>query len=132
MMKILLCLLGLLCAVPVWADGVGLFTAAQARAGRVVYLADCASCHGAALQGISGPKLVGRDFAGPEDGFTVGLVFTNLWEGTPAGAPDSLSRTDYVDVMAYLMQANGYPAGKRALTFDAAGASKAAFVSLVP
>jgi mono/diheme cytochrome c family protein len=123
--------LSLVAAGAAWGEG-GLYTDAQARHGRVVYLADCESCHGASLQGISGPKLVGRDFAAAADGFTVGLVFTNLWEGTPAGEPDSLSRTDYVDVMAYLMEANGYPAGKRALTFDEAGASKEAFVSRVP
>jgi hypothetical protein len=50
---------------------------------------------------VSGPPLVGAAFAARGDGYTVGEVFNEVWEATPAGAPDSLSPGVYVDVMAY-------------------------------
>jgi len=114
------------------AQGPLLFTAAQAGQGAVDYGRYCASCHGGALQGLTGPKLVGQDFASAGDHYSLGLVFTNLWEGTPAGAPDSLSRTQYVDIMAFLLLKNGFAPGPEPLTFDSAAASKTAFASRVP
>ncbi len=108
-----------------------LFTAPQAAAGRSDYLSACSACHGAALQGVTGPSLVGQDFAAPADHYSLALVFTNLWEGTPAGAPDSLSKSEYVDIMAYLMARNGYPAGGTALTFAIAQSSRLPFISEV-
>jgi mono/diheme cytochrome c family protein len=108
-----------------------LFTAQQAATGRSDYLSACSACHGAALQGVTGPSLVGQDFAAPADHYSLSLVFTNLWEGTPAGAPDSLSKSEYVDIMAYLMARNGYPAGGSPLTFAIAQSSSLPFVSQV-
>jgi hypothetical protein len=80
---------------------------------------------------VSGPALVGPAFAARGDGYTVGEVFNEVWEGTPAGAPDSLSPGVYVDVMAYLLARNGYLPGLEALTFAGASASPVAFYSLV-
>jgi mono/diheme cytochrome c family protein len=108
-----------------------LFTAAQAASGAATYGRDCASCHGTALQGVTGPALVGQAFASAADHYTVALVFNNIWQGTPAGAPDSLSQTEYVDIMAYIMARNGLPAGMVALTYRGAAASGAPFYSLV-
>jgi hypothetical protein len=59
------------------------------------------------------------------------LVFNNIWEGTPAGAPDSLSKTEYVDIMAYIMARNGLPAGRATLSYDGARGSTVPFYSLV-
>jgi len=42
----------------------GPFTAAQADAGRVVYDANCGTCHGADLAGAAAPALAGPAFAG--------------------------------------------------------------------
>jgi len=118
-------------AMAAFAAPAGIYTAAQAKAGQLAYTQSCESCHGSALQGISGPKLIGQDFAKASDHYTLGLVFTNLWEGTPAGAPDSLSHATYVNIMAYLLAKNGYPSGTVALNFNEADQSRAAFVSLV-
>jgi hypothetical protein len=38
----------------------------------------------------------------------------------PATQPGSLEHDDYVQIMAFLLQQNGYPAGSRALAFDSA------------
>ena len=45
----------------------------------------------------------------------------------PASNPGSLQHDDYVQIMAFLLQQNGYPAGAKELTFEDAGASKVAF-----
>ncbi len=108
-----------------------LYSARQAAAGAVLYAQHCAACHGARLQGLTGPGLVGQDFASKSDHYTLGIVFTNVWQGTPAGAPDSLSKSTYVDIMAYIMAQNGLPAGNTALTYNGASVSTAPFYSLV-
>jgi mono/diheme cytochrome c family protein len=130
-MRRVLVLFGLALA-PLPAVGApALFTAAQAVTGAGMYGQACAGCHGADLRGITGPALVGTEFAAAKDGYTVGLVFNNIWESTPAGAPDSLSKTEYVDIMAYIMARNGLSAGDAALTFAGASVSGVAFYSLV-
>lgn len=104
-----------------------LFTTAQAKAGQAAYGQYCASCHGADLRGITGPALVGPDFAKASDHYTLGLVFGGLVDTTPAGAPDSLSHGTYTLIMAYILAKNGYPAGAAALTFAGAKHSAAPF-----
>jgi mono/diheme cytochrome c family protein len=109
----------------------GPFTAAQAAAGQTQYNQACAACHGADLRGRTGPALIGDAFAAKSDGYTLAIVFNNVWEGTPAGAPDSLSRSGYVNIMAYLMARNGVAPGTAPLTFAGAAASTAPFYTLV-
>jgi mono/diheme cytochrome c family protein len=94
-----------------------LYTKAQAVAGFAKYLGHCAMCHGAKLQGLSGPSLKGPNFASAKSNFAVGDIFMIVANNMPASAPGSLPQQDYVEVMAYLLQQNGYPAGTTALTF---------------
>lgn len=46
----------------------------------------------------------------------------------PATGPGSLPHDDYVEIMAFLLQRNGYPAGSEVLTFDEAKQSKVKLV----
>jgi mono/diheme cytochrome c family protein len=101
-----------------------LYTAAQATAGMGKFLGNCGMCHGAKLQGISGPSLKGPNFASDKADFSVSDVFTIVSQNMPAANPGSLEHDDYVNIMAYLLQQNGYPAGSTALTFDGASQSK--------
>ena len=101
-----------------------LYTAAQAMAGMGKFVGNCAMCHGAKLQGISGPSLKGPNFASDKANFSVSDVFTIVSQNMPATNPVSLEHDDYVEIMAYLLQENGYPAGGTALTFDGASQSK--------
>jgi mono/diheme cytochrome c family protein len=49
---------------PAAAQGIASFTAAQAETGKQAYVANCASCHGEALEGVRyGPPLKGPQFA---------------------------------------------------------------------
>lgn len=108
-----------------------LYTAQQATAGQAVFEQHCSMCHGKALQGISGPTLIGQNFAAPSNNFTVSAIFDEISQQMPAGAPGSLSHKDYTEVMAFILQKNGYPAGKTPLTYDGAQGSSAKLVSQV-
>ncbi|HZV38916.1 MAG TPA: c-type cytochrome, partial [Pseudoxanthomonas sp.] len=101
-----------------------LFTAKQATGGRASYEQNCAICHGDKLTGRAGPALKGKHFA-PDDGkYKVGDIFAIVHKNMPAMAPGSLPQDTYVEIMAYILQQNGYPAGGKPLTFDGAKASK--------
>jgi mono/diheme cytochrome c family protein len=106
-----------------------IYTAAQAQAGAAVFSQNCAMCHGAALQGVSGPALVGQDFAAASNNYTVGAIFSEIAQQMPAGNPGSLSQTQYTQAMAYILQKNGYPAGANSLAYNAALGSSVPLVS---
>jgi mono/diheme cytochrome c family protein len=103
------------------ADAAGappaLYTQAQAQAGAQKFLANCATCHGRDLTGIAGPALKGRNFASAKANFQVSDVFRILSTNMPAPQAGTLAHDDYVEIMAFLLQQNAYPAGPQALTF---------------
>ena len=96
-----------------------MFSTDQAKRGRQVYGASCADCHGADLEGVVGPALVGpaftRRWKPPER--SAGDLFYVLRTSMPKLAMGSLTPDDYTAVFAYLLLRNGWPAGAR--LFDA-------------
>ncbi len=102
-------------------DGGGvpaLYTDAQAKSGASKYSDNCAQCHGDKLEGMSGPALKGALFASAKTGFSVGDILSFMSINMPATQPGSLAHDDYTDIMAYVLQQNGFPAGSAALTYD--------------
>ena len=108
-----------------------IYTAAQATAGATVFSANCAMCHGAALQGMAGPTLIGQSFAASSNGYTIGAIFGEIAEQMPAGNPGSLTHDQYADVMAFILSKNGYPAGAKPLDYNASLGSSVPLVSQV-
>jgi mono/diheme cytochrome c family protein len=108
-----------------------IYTAAQAIAGADVFSKNCAMCHGAALQGIAGPALVGQSFASAGSNDTVGGVFGMIALQMPAGNPGGLTHDQYTQVMAFILSKNGYPAGTTALDYNASLGSSVPLVSQV-
>ncbi|MCB2065291.1 MAG: PQQ-binding-like beta-propeller repeat protein [Erythrobacter sp.] len=99
----------------------GVFSTAQAEAGLAAYTRNCAACHGPSLQGAGGvPPLAGAAFMSHWRGRSLGELFTYLRESMPPGAGGSLSDAEYLALVAYLLQANGLPAGEQGLDQDAA------------
>lgn len=101
-----------------------LYTRAQADKGKADYAENCALCHGDTLAGRAGPALKGKHFANPAANFHVGDIFTIVSQNMPATQPASLEPEMYADIMAFLLQENGFPAGDKELTYDDAKASK--------
>jgi mono/diheme cytochrome c family protein len=96
----------------------GYYTNAQAEAGKQVFDQVCAVCHGQNLAGGAGPALAGQQFLSVSQfqQVTAYYLFHFMSKHMPANAPGSLSETQYLDLMACVLKANGYRAGSRALT----------------
>lgn len=115
MMRVLVVMLAAVAALAqggrtVW-DGV--FTADQAGRGKEVYGKQCSSCHGPDLTGgESAPPLAGPEFLSNWTGQSVGDLFDRTRQSMPANDPGKLTRAQAADVISYLLQANGFPAGK--------------------
>ena len=98
----------------------GVYTAEQAKRGESMYLQECARCHGQRLfGGETGPELTGDTFLEGWYGETVGLLFEITQTTMPFEAPDSLSGSQYADVVAHMLSVNGFPAGEQQLASDA-------------
>lgn len=91
-----------------------LYTGEQAVQGRELYASSCAGCHGNDLRGASiAPPLAGPGFAAtwsPES--SVDDLFFIMRSTMPPAASGSLSPQQYVLILAYILQQNGYPAGR--------------------
>ena len=98
----------------------GGFTAEQAAAGWTVYARQCGECHGENLDGAEAPALRGVDFLNGWAGQTTDELFEYLRDGMPPGLGGSLADSVYLDLVAYLLDANGARPGDAPLTADAA------------
>jgi mono/diheme cytochrome c family protein len=94
----------------------GVFTAEQAQRGQALYKEVCAPCHGDMLEGgESAPPLAGGEFLSNWNTLTVGDLFDRTRSTMPQNKPGSLNREANAGIMAYLLSANQFPAGKEAL-----------------
>jgi cytochrome c5 len=102
--------------------GEGLYTAAQAARGEKTYQQFCSACHGARLQGAPAAPLTGEALrARWEDGkHTLDDLYYIIRSLMPNNAPGSLSKAQYVEVIAFILQVNHYPAGEHDLVPQAA------------
>ena len=110
------------------------FTAAQVAAGSATFQAHCSACHGTQLEGGAGPALSGANFKtlSSKVHAVVSDIFGYMTTNMPMDAPASLSHTEYVNVMAFILSKNGYHPGGSPLTFGQASSSKAAIVHESP
>jgi mono/diheme cytochrome c family protein len=102
----------------VWS---GIYSAEQAVRGNATFENNCAECHMSDLSGRAGPPLKGDDFMEHWRGKTVAELFEKIRTTMPADWRTQLSETRAIDVVAYLLQKNGFPAGAVELTPAAAG-----------
>jgi polar amino acid transport system substrate-binding protein len=98
--------------------GPAIFTNVQAQAGAKTYAAQCSKCHGAKLEGVSAPAL--RGSGSGLDGDSVSEAYTFMSTQMPAGNPGSLSDSEYVNVLAFILSRNGHAPGAASLTPAAA------------
>ncbi len=96
----------------------GPFTSQQAAAGLVAYQMHCASCHLPDLGGLNEARqLAGADFMNVWAERTAQqlIAYTQLTMPQPPGIPGSLGEQTYVDIVAFLLQANGARPGSETL-----------------
>ncbi len=95
----------------------GVYTAAQAAQGQTLYTQQCASCHGASLQGSGqNPPLSGDAFLQNWMGMTAGDLYLKIQATMPATKPNSLKPEEISELIAYILKVDGYPAGKTELS----------------
>jgi mono/diheme cytochrome c family protein len=91
----------------------GVYTQAQAGKGAETYTRYCSACHTPAAHS-------GEAFQSTWGGRTAFELFDYLRTTMPDDNPGRLSRGQYTDIVAYLLQQNGMPAGQRRLNPDPA------------
>jgi len=98
----------------------GVYTTAQARRGQQQFEQHCASCHRADLGGLRAPALKGDRFIDQWREFPLDVLFNSMQAAMPLGNQGGLPTSSYIDISAYLLEANGLPAGGAELTPDIA------------
>jgi len=97
----------------------GVYTAEQAVRGKREYTQQCATCHATNLRGGEmAPSLVGQTFISGWSGDTLWSLadFTNVT--MPQDAPGKLTPQGLNDVLAFILEANEYPAGSNELIIN--------------
>ena len=113
------------------ADGV--YSAAQAKRGEVVYTKACAGCHQPDLSGDGQtPALAGKDFNMDFNDGSVGDLFERTRISMPADKPGSLPPADVADVIAFILSKGHFPTGQSELPADLAALKAIMFVSAKP
>lgn len=101
-------------AISVWD---GIYTAGQALSGQSLSSSSCEGCHGENLGGGTAQELHGEKFMERWRGLTLDGLFKAVGTMPPAGP--KLSETEQLNVLAYLLRINGFPAGSAALNTQA-------------
>ncbi|MCZ6661587.1 MAG: cytochrome c [Actinobacteria bacterium] len=105
-------------AESVWG---GVYSERQAERGAAEYRETCSSCHSEDLRGNSdAPSLIGSSFMFLWADRSLDELFTSIQTLMPTNAPNSLPPQSYLDILAYIMASNGFPAGENELVGDPA------------
>jgi mono/diheme cytochrome c family protein len=95
----------------------GVYTDEQATRGEALYGEHCVKCHGATLQGNGegALPLTGATFKSTWNGVSMGAMFDRVRVSMPQDKPATLTRQQVADVLAFILRANKFPAGKTEL-----------------
>jgi quinoprotein glucose dehydrogenase len=98
----------------------GVFSAAQAERGKSAFLTGrCGGCHMVDLSGDRGPALKGESFISHWENGSVNSLFAKIRDTMPPNSPNETTDDAKIDVVAFLLQSNGFPAGGSELKTDA-------------
>jgi mono/diheme cytochrome c family protein len=105
----------------------GVYTDGQADRGRAQYAQRCAMCHGPVLEGNGeAPPLTG-EFIPDWAGMSLADLHDKIRITMPLNAPGTLTPAAASDVLAYILKADGFPAGSRELGSDLASLGAISF-----
>jgi S-disulfanyl-L-cysteine oxidoreductase SoxD len=91
----------------------GVYTAEQATRGKALLATACAACHAADLSGGNGPALKGEVFLNHWMEGSLDALFAKVKSMPPNRA--NLGDSAYIDLVAFLLDANAFPAGAQEL-----------------
>jgi len=89
----------------------GVYSSAQAARGSRIYSTQCAECHGAGMEGTSGPPLAGDFFLSNWSTRSLSALVDRIQKTMPFSAPGTLTRQQSTDLVAAILQAGKLPAG---------------------
>lgn len=96
----------------------GVFTAQQAERGKAAYTKHCSRCHADDLAGRRDYPLIGERFFDHWEAHTLDHLFRLIRDSMPPDAINAVDANDKRDIVAYLLQQNGFPAGTTELSLD--------------
>jgi mono/diheme cytochrome c family protein len=91
----------------------GVYSDAQATRGKSTYDSLCSSCHEG---GSMAPGLKGDDFLASWENKSVRALYSRAFTTMPSDAPGTLQEQELLDIIAYLIQANGFAVGDKPFT----------------
>ena len=94
----------------------GVYTAAQAARGQVLYKDQCASCHGAAMEGTIGPAMTGAVFLEAWGAKPLSELVDKIHKTMPFNLPGSLTLPQSIDLATYILSVGKFPTGNADLT----------------
>ena len=96
------------------------YSASQASRGETTYAKTCARCHGASLGGADeAPALTGGSFLGNWNGLPLSDLQKRIKTTMPSDTVGVYDIQLVTDVIAFMLRANGFPAGTVDLPKDA-------------
>jgi mono/diheme cytochrome c family protein len=100
----------------------GVYSVAQAKRGEAAYTSYCVRCHGADLMGggRQGRQLKGDAFWQTWQSNSLQSLFAKMQGTMPRDDPSTLPDAVYVDVIAFILDANALPPGAAELKADRA------------
>jgi mono/diheme cytochrome c family protein len=109
----------------------GVYTAEQAKRGAPLYAQHCSSCHGTTFEGGEmAPPLAGGTFNANWNGLSLGDLIERIRISMPQNSPNSLSRQQYVDIVAAMLGGGEFPQGKTELPREVDVLRQIAFESM--
>jgi len=103
----------------------GVYTTAQAERGKTTFNTACIRCHGADLAGTTAPALKGDRFQSSWGGDVIESLFGKIRDTMPPNFGTSLDDQTKLDIVTYILQTNGYPAGPNELALASADLANA-------
>ena len=100
---------------PVWR---GVYTEAQAARGAAAYARYCSRCHGEDLAGRRDYPLSGERFMDHWEAHTLEHLYGLIRDSMPPDGTNAVDPNDKRDIVAFLLQQNGFPAGTSELPRD--------------
>jgi len=94
----------------------GVYTTDQAERGKTSFNSSCLRCHGDKLQGNTAPALSGDRFFTTWGNEPIASLFAKIRDTMPPNFGTSIDDQTKLDIVAYILQTNGYPSGAGELT----------------